>query len=65
MDKGYIDQLIGEDGNFYYKLTDKGNKVAKYIKAIIPIDSGRFIDSSKQDADWLEDEDDDYDDMDP
>ena len=40
------------------------DEVAKYIKAIIPIDSGRFIDRSKQDADWLEDEDYDYDESD-
>ena len=36
MDRGYVDQLIGEDGQFYYTLTDKGKKIAKYIKAIVP-----------------------------
>ena len=29
MDKGIIDQLIGEDGLFYYQLTDKGKEMAK------------------------------------
>ena len=36
MDRGYVDQLIGEDGQFYYTLTDKGKKIAKYIQAIVP-----------------------------
>ena len=27
MKKGYIDQLVGEDGNFYYDLTAKGKSV--------------------------------------
>lgn len=29
MKKGYIDQLIGEDGNFYYTLTDMGEDKMK------------------------------------
>ncbi len=29
MDLGIIDQLVGEDGHFYYKLTDKGKEIAK------------------------------------
>ena len=29
MDMGIIDQLIGEDGNFYYRLTEKGKEIAK------------------------------------
>ena len=36
MDKGYIDQLVGEDGEFYYTLTDKGKKIEKYIKSVVP-----------------------------
>ena len=31
MKKGYIDQLIGEDGNFYYTLTDIGKSEMKSI----------------------------------
>lgn len=27
MKKGYIDQLVGEDGNFYYDLTTKGKSM--------------------------------------
>lgn len=36
MDKGYIDQLVGEDGEFYYTLTNKGKKIEKYIKSVVP-----------------------------
>ena len=36
MDKGYIDQLIGEDGEFYYTITEKGEKLEKYIKSVVP-----------------------------
>ena len=36
MDKGYIDQLVGEDGEFYYTLTEKGKKLEKYIKSVVP-----------------------------
>ena len=32
MDRGVIDQLIGEDGRFYYVLTEDGKKWAKMIK---------------------------------
>ncbi len=32
MDKGWIDQLIGEDGNFYYKITPTGKKVVNRSK---------------------------------
>ena len=32
MDKGIIDQLIGEDGRFYYVLTEAGKEIAKTIK---------------------------------
>ena len=31
MDIGVIDQLVGEDGRFYYELTDLGNKIAKNL----------------------------------
>ena len=33
MKKGLVDQLIGEDGHFYYVLTDSGKKI---IKALPP-----------------------------
>ena len=36
MDKGYIDQLIGEDGEFYYDITEKGEKLEKYIRSVVP-----------------------------
>lgn len=29
MSKGYVDQLIGEDGHFYYTLTDMGKEEMK------------------------------------
>jgi hypothetical protein len=29
MDFGVIDQLVGEDGNFYYVLTELGKEIAK------------------------------------
>ena len=32
MKRGIIDQLIGEDGNFYYTLTEKGDKEIKDLK---------------------------------
>ncbi|MEO1945612.1 MAG: hypothetical protein ABGY11_15020 [Candidatus Thioglobus sp.] len=28
MNEGLVDQLVGEDGNFYYRLTDSGKKIA-------------------------------------
>lgn len=31
MKEGMVDQLIGEDGHFYYKLTDEGKKRSKNI----------------------------------
>lgn len=31
MKEGVIDQLVGEDGRFYYVLTDLGNEIAKKI----------------------------------
>tara|TARA_Y100000310_G_scaffold159505_1_gene159066 strand:+ start:230 stop:580 length:351 start_codon:yes stop_codon:yes gene_type:complete len=31
MDEGIIDQLVGEDGRFYYVLTQLGNEIAKKI----------------------------------
>ena len=36
IDKGYIDQLIGEDGEFYYDITEKGEKLEKYIRSVVP-----------------------------
>ena len=32
MDKGLIDQLVGEDGRFYYVLTEVGKDTAKAVK---------------------------------
>tara|TARA_A100001515_G_scaffold144238_1_gene147724 strand:+ start:277 stop:621 length:345 start_codon:yes stop_codon:yes gene_type:complete len=32
MDKGLIDQLVGEDGRFYYVLTEAGKDIAKAVK---------------------------------
>jgi len=32
MKKGVVDQLIGEDGRFYYVLTEKGKETAKKTK---------------------------------
>tara|TARA_R110002020_G_scaffold287639_3_gene503143 strand:- start:1958 stop:2296 length:339 start_codon:yes stop_codon:yes gene_type:complete len=29
MDIGVVDQLVGEDGKFYYRLTEKGKKMAE------------------------------------
>ena len=29
MDMGVVDQLVGEDGKFYYRLTEKGKKMAE------------------------------------
>ena len=31
MDEGIIDQLVGEDGRFYYVLTPLGNEITKKI----------------------------------
>ena len=31
MRKGYVDQLVGEDGHFYYTLTESGKEVFKGI----------------------------------
>ena len=28
MNEGLVDQLVGEDGHFYYRLTDSGKKIA-------------------------------------
>ena len=39
MDKGIIEQLIGEDGEFYYDLTDKGRKVADSYS----VDLGKYF----------------------
>ena len=35
MKRGLIDQLVGEDGNFYYELTEKGVKMKKDIPEIV------------------------------
>jgi len=37
LEKDMIDQLIGEDGEFYYILTEKGKLAEEQIKKMIPI----------------------------
>lgn len=37
MKRGYVEQLIGDDGRFYYRLTEKGNQYKNYIKSFLPI----------------------------
>jgi hypothetical protein len=37
MKRGYVEQLIGDDGRFYYILTEKGNQYKNYIKSFLPI----------------------------
>ena len=37
LEKDMIDQLIGEDGEFYYILTEKGMEAGEQIKKMIPI----------------------------
>ena len=37
MKKGYVEQLIGDDGKFYYKVTEKGSSYENYIKSFLPI----------------------------
>jgi hypothetical protein len=34
VDKGFVDQLVGEDGNFYYEPTKIGNQSPKIKKAV-------------------------------
>lgn len=35
MVQGYVDQLIGEDGRFYYELTSEGKSEAKKIPELV------------------------------
>jgi len=35
MEKGYVDQLVGEDGFFYYQLTSKGQNMAEDMPNIV------------------------------
>ena len=35
--RGYVEQLIGDDGEFYYRLTEQGNQYKTYIKSFLPI----------------------------
>tara|TARA_R110000796_G_scaffold105540_1_gene215611 strand:+ start:2065 stop:2439 length:375 start_codon:yes stop_codon:yes gene_type:complete len=37
MKKGYVEQLIGDDGEFYYRLTEKGSSYKNYIESFLPI----------------------------
>ena len=37
MKRGYVEQLIGDDGKFYYRLTKKGSEYKNYIKSFLPI----------------------------
>lgn len=43
MDEGVIDQLVGEDGRFYYVLTEAGNNIAKKMKEDNPDDGNEPI----------------------
>ena len=35
MKKGYVEQLIGDDGRFYYELTDKGQGIAEEMPKLV------------------------------
>ena len=35
MKKGYVDQLVGEDGMFYYELTDKGMEMKESMPKLV------------------------------
>ena len=35
MKKGYVEQLIGDDGRFYYELTDKGHGMAEEMPKLV------------------------------
>jgi len=35
MDKGYVEQLIGDDGRFYYELTEKGEGIAEEMPKLV------------------------------
>jgi hypothetical protein len=48
MKKELIEQYVGEDGNFYYELTDKGKRVSSGVPGQI---LRRFIDAQRQSND--------------
>ena len=35
MDKGYVEQLVGDDGRFYYELTDMGQGIAEEMPKLV------------------------------
>lgn len=44
MDMGIVDQLVGEDGNFYYELTELGKQIA----ADLTLDDLKFNDDDEE-----------------
>lgn len=51
MQKGFVDQLIGDDGEFYYQLTDKGKKVGKEL---FIEDLKKELEEEDKEEDWQE-----------
>lgn len=49
MKQGLIDQLVGEDGNFYYSLTELGSEIAKSENP--PKSLKKFQENMKKDLD--------------
>ena len=47
MKEGLVDQLIGEDGRFYYTLTDRGQKSFDEMKNDIPSNVKKFFKKDK------------------
>lgn len=43
MKEGMVDQLIGEDGHFYYTLTDLGQKTYNQMKGGVPEHVKKFL----------------------
>ena len=43
MKEGMVDQLIGEDGHFYYTLTDLGQKTYNEMKGGVPENVKKFL----------------------
>ena len=35
MDKGYVEQLVGDDGRFYYELTEMGQGIAEEMPKLV------------------------------
>ena len=43
MKQGVVEQLIGEDGHFYYELTDKGKEITKKSRGVPSRDWKKFF----------------------